>query len=458
MIRCCWRNIRVLILVITIVLISAIAAIASASNWPQFQYDVANTGNSTANAPDTNHIKWITEDIGAVTGSQAMIVDDRVFVYANTKVYALNKTTGTTIWNRSIPGDTQNYDSWASPAYNNSMLFVSGGYNLTKINATTGVMIQEIAFPDGGYSCNGGPTVANGMVFAGSGGSKYYAFDESDMNTVVWNYTVPEGNAVSTPTVADGKVIVGARSPWGIATSNLSCLHEATGVLAWATPTQLTGAIGGSVSIDASNDRVYVATYVDYGGDTGRIYAINFTTGAIVWSQSITYTDSTPAISCEYIYVSGSVNAPGVTYCFNQTGVQQWTVPHGSWTVSPTIADDKFFTGDVAPYGGNGLYVFNATTGAPIWSYPHGGSSPSVVEEDNGDDMVVSIGNDGRVYAFSDRIITGDANRNGEITAEDASTVLQMAVGSIPPNDEADMNCDGRVTSLDALLILQTTT
>ena len=51
----------------------------------------------------------------------------------------------------------------------------------------------------------------------------------------------------------------------------------------------------------------------------------------------------------------------------------------------------------------------------------------------------------------------GDANRNGEVTAADAFTVLQMAVGSIPPNDEADMNCDGRATSLDALIILQTT-
>ena len=51
----------------------------------------------------------------------------------------------------------------------------------------------------------------------------------------------------------------------------------------------------------------------------------------------------------------------------------------------------------------------------------------------------------------------GDANHDGSITAADASMVLQMAVGSIPPNDEADMNCDGRVTSLDALMILQTT-
>ncbi|CAD6492077.1 MAG: Outer membrane protein assembly factor BamB [Candidatus Argoarchaeum ethanivorans] len=452
-------NTGLAILVITIVLISAIAAIASASNWPQFQYDVANTGNYPANAPDTKHIKWITEDIGAVKGSQAMIIDDRVFVYANTKVYALNKTTGTTIWNRSIPGDTQSYGSWASPAYNNSMLFVSGGYNLTKINATTGAMIQEIAFPDGNiYSCNGGPTVVDGVVFVGSGlppyedtvnRSHYYAFNESDLTDEKWNITNGASeSATSTPAVAANRVVFGNGS-------SLTCADKTSGNIIWSTPLAI-GSVGGSAAIDVTHDRIYVTTYV-WGGQS-TLYALNFTNGVEDWNATINYTSSTPAISGEYIYVSGDDNAPGVTYCFNQTGVQQWTVPHGSGTVSPTIADGMLFTGDVTWSSGDGIYVYNATTGTSVWSYPHGGSSPSIAEEDNGDGMVVSIGNDGRVYAFSDRIITGDANRNGEVTAEDASTVLQMAVGSIPPNDEADMNCDGRVTSLDALLILQTTT
>ncbi|CAD6492972.1 MAG: hypothetical protein CHKLHMKO_00386 [Candidatus Argoarchaeum ethanivorans] len=49
----------------------------------------------------------------------------------------------------------------------------------------------------------------------------------------------------------------------------------------------------------------------------------------------------------------------------------------------------------------------------------------------------------------------GDVDRDGSITAEDAVMALEMAVGSIPPNEEADVNCDGRVTSLDALMILQ---
>ena len=374
------------------------------TNWTQFQYDIANAGNSPADAPDDNTTKWISDDIGAVVGSQTMIKDGKIFVYADTNVYALDKDTKDPIWTAAIPGDTQAFGSWASPAYSNDMIFVSGGYNLSKISATDGTTGNlEIAFPNGGYSCNGGPTVANGKVFAGSGTDKYYAFHESNL-TEIWNYTVPEGDAVSTPAVADGKVVVGARTPWGGSTSNLSCLDEATGVLAWGTPTQLTGAIGGSASIDAANNRVYVATYVNWYADTGTLYAIDFTTGAIVWSQPINYSDSTPAISGEYIYVSGGVNAPGTTYCFNQAGVSQWTVPHGSWTVSPTIADDKLFTGDIAPWGsGDGIYVFNATTGSSLWSYPHGGSSVSVA---NSDPMAVTVGNDGKVYVFGTPPVT----------------------------------------------------
>jgi len=369
--------------------------------WPQFHYDIANTGNSPSNAPDNNITKWISDNIGAVASSQAMIVGDKVFVYANDTVYALNKMTGREEWSTSIPGDTQAWGSWASPAYDDDMLFVSAGYNLTKLNATTGVKLQEIAFPDGGYSCNGGPTVADGMVFAGSGsGGNYYAFDESDLNTVVWTYATPTGgSAVSTPAVAAGKVVVGEMT-WGGA-SVLSCIDETTGTVGspgtWTTT--LVGDVGGSAAIDVANNRVYVATFVDYTGDIGRLYALNFTTGAEVWNQTITYSDSTPAISGDLIYVSGSTNAPGVTYCFNQAGVLQWDVPCGSWTMSPAVADGKLFTGRVGTDWGavDGICVFDATTGTPLWNYDDAGSSPSVAESDG---IVVSIGNDGKVYAF----------------------------------------------------------
>jgi len=46
-------------------------------------------------------------------------------------------------------------------------------------------------------------------------------------------------------------------------------------------------------------------------------------------------------------------------------------------------------------------------------------------------------------------------NHDGSVTPSDAVIALQMAVGTVPPNEEADVNSDGHVTSLDALMIQQ---
>jgi len=420
---------------------------SSIQDWAQFHYDIANTGSSPADAPDTNHVKWVTEDIGAVAGSQAMIVGDMVFVYANDEVYGISRETGTTIWNASIPGDTQAYSSWASPAYNDGMLFVSAGYNLTRIDAATGTVLQQIAFPDGNtYSCNGGPTVADGVVFVGSGltpwgdaiaRSHYYAFDENDLTDEKWNITNGAyESATSTPAVAANKVVFGNGS-------SLTCADEANGDIIWSTP--LVGSVGGSAAIDVANDRVYVTTYV-WGGQS-TLYALDFTNGVEDWNATINYTSSTPVISGDYIYVSGGEGAEqGHTYCFNSAGAEQWNVSCGRWTMSPAIADGKLFTGNI---DADEISAFNATTGALVKSYDHASSSPSVA-----DNILVSIGNDGRVYAFSD-IMVGDANNDGTVTTADAVLALQMAVGSVAPNEEADVNRDGAVTSLDALMILQ---
>jgi outer membrane protein assembly factor BamB len=425
-------------------------------DWTQFHYDVANTGNSPADAPETSHMKWISEDIGAVTGSQAMIAGDLVFVYANDTVYGISSETGTTIWNASIPGDTQVYGSWASPAYNDGVLFVSAGYNLTRINAETGTVLQQIAFPDGNiYSCNGGPTVIDGVVFVGSGltpweddvaRSHYYAFNENDLTDEKWNITNGAyESATSTPAVTANKVVFGNGS-------SLTCADETNGNIIWSTP--LVGSVGGSAAIDAANDRVYVTTYV-WGGQS-TLYALDFANGVEDWNATIDYTSSTPAISGDYIYVSGGGgDKQGHTYCFNSAGVEQWNVSCGRWTMSPAIVDGKLFTGNSDPFtsDADGISAFNAISGALVWSYDHAGSSPAVAEYDNGKGIVVSIGNDGRVYAFSD--IIGDVNHDGSVTTADAVIALQMAVGAVPPNGEADMNHDGAVTSLDALMIMQ---
>ena len=55
----------------------------------------------------------------------------------------------------------------------------------------------------------------------------------------------------------------------------------------------------------------------------------------------------------------------------------------------------------------------------------------------------------------------GDLNHDGILTVADAAIALRLAVGGSAPCDPAtlaaaDVSGDGRVTSLDALMILQT--
>ena len=75
------------------------------------------------------------------------------------------------------------------------------------------------------------------------------------------------------------------------------------------------------------------------------------------------------------------------------------------------------------------------------WYYGGMGSAP------NNTDMRIRIG-----VSFAG---PGAANHDGTVTTADAVLALQMAVGSVAPNDAADVNRDGAVTSLDALMIMQ---
>jgi hypothetical protein len=57
--------------------------------------------------------------------------------------------------------------------------------------------------------------------------------------------------------------------------------------------------------------------------------------------------------------------------------------------------------------------------------------------------------------ASADCNIVGDANNDNRITAADSMLALQMSVGSIAPDIErADVSGDGRISSLDALMML----
>ena len=117
-----------------------------------------------------------------------------------------------------------------------------------------------------------------------------------------------------------------------------------------------------------------VVNGVVYVGDnSGNFYALNASTGALLWSASNDAQSS--AVANGVVYVGG-----GGLYALNaSTGALLWSYPVGGIVLSaPTVANGVVYFGNVDENCCvdvfNGLYALNASTGALLWSYRAPGS------------------------------------------------------------------------------------
>jgi len=127
-------------------------------------------------------------------------------------LYALNITTGETVWN------VRHHSSWASPALSYGRIFIGGSAADTTFfcfDALTGELIWKNE--EMGGAIDSSPVVADGKVFFGTqdvNGTVYALCAER--GTIIWSYTryIPEGfgggfNVASHPTVANGTLFIG---------------------------------------------------------------------------------------------------------------------------------------------------------------------------------------------------------------------------------------------------------
>jgi outer membrane protein assembly factor BamB len=334
--------------------------------WPMLQHDLAHSGYSSSTAPHTNRTRWTYETGTAGVMSSAAVEDGKVYVGSYDKrVYALNATTGSQVWNYTTGGGVT-----SSPAISEGTVYVgSDDGNVYALNATNGARIWN-------YTTGGGessPAVAGGRVYVGSWDNQTYCLDTST-GTLVWNYTT--GSYVfSSPAVVNGTVYIGSQD------HNVYALDAANGALRWSYTT----------SSWVYSSPAVVGGVVYIGSADQNVYALNATNGVRIWNYTID--DSimcSPAFADGVIFVDSRCD----TYALNATtGVPIWIfTTHATLYSSIAVADGVAFFG-----GGEGkLYALNASTGALIWSYQTGDqfrSTPAVA------DGSVYVGSD-KVYAF----------------------------------------------------------
>ncbi len=280
----------------------------------------------------------------------------------------------------------------------NMVFFGTAGYDgsgvpspFYALNASTGALEWSLILPWCEY---GFPTLENNTLYVGMSregyGEALYSIDERT-GYVNWAHSTPGsvwGEVVTDPTINTVFTSVGNPTP------GVEAINATTGALVWQynAPT-----FGGDDDIGApltlANGLIYA------NSKNGFIYALNESTGAVVWSTQISALSnqdmSGPAVSINGTLYVGSND--GYLYALNaSTGAVLWKfATTGPVYSSPAIANGVVYFASVD----HNVYALDASSGSLLWTYSFGNqsySSPIVV-----DGWVYCGASDGKLYAFS---------------------------------------------------------
>jgi outer membrane protein assembly factor BamB len=248
-------------------------------------------------------IVW-SQSYGSDSGSSPEVINNVVYLSLDSgTLYALNATNGAQIWSVFLGVGL------AGPTVVNNVIYVSSQNTVYALNAATGTQIWH--YPVGGFP----PTYYNKIVYVSSqdGGGDTILYALNALNgQVLWNYSLWGDwySNITTAVVANGIVYIGFGSLPGNGgcsaadggSGDVYALNATSGTLLWKTSAGLCDA-----STAVSNNMVYV------GGADGSVNALNATTGQIVWSFNVNGNFGNP------IYSAPTV-ANGVVYLAVQDG------------------------------------------------------------------------------------------------------------------------------------------
>ena len=276
--------------------------------------------------------------------SYALIVGGVVYVTAsvngNSQLFALNGSTGATVWGPiAFTGAT-------GITYDAGMLFVDSGSFittgiLTALDAGTGNPIWSATVP-GQFATQSPPVAAEGLVYTLDDGV-LTAFNETN-GAQVWQQNVSGTNGAPAVTV-DGVYAAPVCYAFD--------LQPATGTVIWSNNTGCEGG-GGNTPVVGSG-RMYAPLSPGYYA--GNVYTAE--TGQVVGAFSAS---APPAISASSVFTLNNSTLQGTALSNNQI---LWSFAgDGALTNSPIVVNNYVFIGSSS---GN-LYALNATTGAQVWT------------------------------------------------------------------------------------------
>ena len=176
---------------------------------------------------------------------------------------------------------------------------------------------------------------------------------------VDWTYPTA-GSVYGDPVVANGLVYFSSVSP----DNTLYAVNASTGTLVWKQVGQATF---------TSPLVVNGVVYAGLANDPGGVYAFNASTGDLLWQYTtVSIVESAPAIANGVLYVG---DGRGYLYAINaSTGTLLWSyaVPSDEIDTSPAVANGVIYfvaVNPIYPDWSTTLYALNASTHQVIWQY-----------------------------------------------------------------------------------------
>ena len=349
--------------------------------WPQIHGDSAFTRFSAGPAPEAADILWKT----TIEGIESYVAafNGKVFVTTATNIVALNKDTGTIIWNTTLP-DSQR---WSAVFKIDDTHLVIGKHCLDVENGekiwTSDEFSAKVSYwAESVYS-------SEEKMFYVQGESTVQAWNFSNPTeppTIAWE-TYTSGSTASGTGIqyGDGKVFPGSFEPHQIA------LDAKTGDIIWDTETK------GAMSFSGS---YYEGKLLKAGEHDNTFYCFDAETGNILWEfnpgTQFGYWVSGSAVAYDRVY---ELNKDGNLYALDvNTGQLIWKHEGPGyifWPGWPVVGDGKVYatTGQrvsmdpyTLEYSESEFVCLDAFTGELVWKLPIETHSPR-------DSVAIAYGN-----------------------------------------------------------------
>jgi outer membrane protein assembly factor BamB len=331
-------------------------------DWSMFANDPAHS--AFGNGPTNLKLTWkVTPGINML--SSPTLVNGVAYVGTfDGNIYALKTSTGEKIW--SYPLGKIGFTSTLA-VVNNKVYTGADDGNVYALDASTGNKLWQASA--GGTSATGSPTVAGGKVYVAGGNNNIYAFDATT-GTVIWNYDAKGSVSSQCPAVLDGAVYVGAAISGGGGPHVLK-LNATTGALIFDTIIPgFNNATTISASVTTGGGMVFARGTYRYN------YALNATTGKIIWKIDSRYNPGTPEQATGTQQSSIMLYQYGRVYFNNFYGLSCVNAFNGTELWYSWLSRENFATGFSYSYGriytpneNGALYVLDSLTGKKLSYY-----------------------------------------------------------------------------------------